>query len=352
MKKTVLSLAIFCLAGLAANAQNPILRVNLNDPGIIPISYIPAAFMQEGQPGIAIATPDLSNEDEPTVNLNIYNTTFTSIGTASWTATYDEFESSRQGFSQNTQSWYTEDSWTNEAYKFPVVCVYTELGNSGIENASAFVVSQTLFNTNAAFEYILPRTELYYDTDYYNMDYNTDDYLNRDIDAHMGIYGLDIIDITDGSVVNTIMLPDGYYIIPYGDEEGLAVVAIVKLGNNYYMAFPAEKRSNDEDEDEITEILVYSLGQGNSPSSINRVDVQLPLSVFPTLVGRGNDITVEFGEGSNASQINVVNSLGQTVKTVPVQQGQRSVKVSTSNLSQGAHFITTRGNQTQKIIVR
>lgn len=83
--------------------------------------------------------------------------------------------------------------------------------------------------------------------------------------------------------------------------------------------------------------------------------MQLPISVFPTMPAREEQITVELGEGTNATEITVVNSLGQVVKRVSVEEGQRTVIIPANELGSGLNVVNARNGQSQgscKIIVR
>ena len=78
----------------------------------------------------------------------------------------------------------------------------------------------------------------------------------------------------------------------------------------------------------------------------------VPFNVFPTVAERGNDITVQLEEGASAREIVVVDAMGREVKSIPVAQGQREVKISTSDLGSGMGFVSDRKNGAVKIIVR
>jgi hypothetical protein len=86
-----------------------------------------------------------------------------------------------------------------------------------------------------------------------------------------------------------------------------------------------------------------------------KVDVDLPFSVFPTAPTRDQQITVELGEDIDAIEITIVNSLGQVIKSIPLEKGQREITIPASELGTGLNLINTRTQQGQgscKIIVR
>jgi len=179
--------------------------------------------------------------------------------------------------------------------------------------------TQTLFNNDNSFEYIKP----IYSTNTINSTYD---------------YEVERFDILseDGSVVNTITLEDGYLARPSID--------LYKFGNKFYIYIEVANSESEE-----REAAWYRIDQ--QTQSISRVE-NVPFKVFPTLTDRNSDITVQLEEGTNAREIVVVDAMGREVKSVPVQPGQREVKVSTRGLSAGLGFITDRRNNAVKIIVR
>ena len=66
-------------------------------------------------------------------------------------------------------------------------------------------------------------------------------------------------------------------------------------------------------------------------------------------------ITVELGEDIDAIEITIVNSLGQVIKRIPLENGQREITIPASELGTGLNLINTHTQQGQgscKIIVR
>ena len=184
--------------------------------------------------------------------------------------------------------------------------------------------TQTLFNNDNNFEYIKPiysANPIVIQYDYYTEEYP--------------IESFDIL-TENGSVVNTITLEDGYLARP--------IINMYKFGNKFYINIEVANSESEE-----REAAWYRIDQ--QTQSISRVE-NVPFKVFPTLTDRNSDITVQLEEGTNAREIVVVDAMGREVKSVPVQPGQREVKVSTRGLSAGLGFVTDRKNNAVKIIVR
>ncbi len=182
--------------------------------------------------------------------------------------------------------------------------------------------TQTLFNNDNNFEYIKPI-------------YSANPIVIQQFYDEYHIERFDIL-TENGSVVNTITLENGYLARPY--------IYLIKFGNKFYIYIEVANS-----ESEKGEAAWYRIDQ--QTQSISRVE-NVPFKVFPTLTDRNSDITVQLEEGTNAREIVVVDAIGREVKSVPVQPGQREVKVSTRGLSAGLGFITDRKNNAVKIIVR
>lgn len=117
------------------------------------------------------------------------------------------------------------------------------------------------------------------------------------------------------------------------------------MEENYYLALWEWGASDGK-------ILIYQINQNQG---LTKIDAELPISVFPTIADRGQQITVELGEGNNATEINVVNELGQVVKRIPVENGQRTVTIPTKGFGSGLNILNTstlQGNGSCKIIIK
>lgn len=180
------------------------------------------------------------------------------------------------------------------------------MGNSG---SFLFVFTQNLFNSDNHYEYI----------EAFETGWN--------------------IKSTNGSIVQTINAEEGFV----GDHEG----GIMKVDDIFYLILG--EKSTDYTE---AKTLVYRIDQ---PQGLTKIDMQLPISVFPTMPTREQQITVELGEDTNVNEITVVNSLGQVVKHLPLEEGQRTVTIPANELGSGLNVVNARNGQGQgscKIIVR
>ena len=195
----------------------------------------------------------------------------------------------------------------------------TSITVSNFHNTSdhGLLLTQTLFNSDDCFEFIEMQD---YESYHYHL-------LN--------------IKSSNGTIIQSIQADEGYF---FTDNR---CAFVVKIENYIYLVL-REKQADDE----TIKHLFYLIKQNHG---LTKVDVDLPISVFPTVPTRDQQITVELGDDVNAVEITIVNTLGQVIKQVPVEEGQRKVTIPASDLGPGLNLLNTRTKQGQsscKIIVR
>ena len=183
------------------------------------------------------------------------------------------------------------------------------------------LLTQNLFNSDDYFEFLEPQIST-----------------NNENSRYVNGFS---IKSSNGSILQTIYADDGWYFTnPHG-------AFILKIDNHFYLVLREEQSTNS-----TARHLFYLIKQNQG---LTQVDVDLPISVFPTLPSRDQQITIELGEGNNATEITIVNNLGQVVKRIPLEEGQRSVTIPACEPGSGLNVINTYTNQGQgscKIIVR
>ena len=241
---------------------------------------------------------------------------------------------------QNRQSSQTEWQWGNRYSavfeKTAYDSHYDDVDATGLitrgllsDNWNPVVVTQTLFNRDEDYEYIMPGSIAGF--------FDTNEFVySREINFYVHITSYEVRN-SQGEVLYTLACDEGWY------SESRRV-DLIKIGGNFYLSF-------EETDGENYQTVFFRLDR--EQASITRVEEALPMLVRPTMTMRGEQITVELGENASATEIEVLNAMGQSVKRVPVQVGQREVKFSVEN--SGLHLINARrGNRqgTIKIIVR
>ena len=237
----------------------------------------------------------------------------------------DNFEIDQQVSIYGTPYTYTdeEDGETRTIYCYFYDVYYYNLDAVGswFDNYAKTPLTQTLFNNDNKYEYIAP-PELVNDGQFISLKIMSD----------------------DETLVSTIAADNGYYF----DVE--VPIKIIRWNNSYYLMlieWPIV------DGTQTGKIVFYLINR--TTQSISRVDSSLPINVFPSVVDRGQTITIELGEDNNATEVQVVNASGQVVKSIAVQPGQREVQLRTSDLDSGMHVIGARNRSGQgacKIIVK
>lgn len=199
-------------------------------------------------------------------------------------------------------------------------------------------LTQTLFNTDEKFEYI--RWE--YD------DNATDIYDERDRDGDGEIdfryvkyggacTGFSIVQ-EDGTVLQTINC---------NESDGLWLVKI--NGKRYLIG--DELISKDENGNQTWGDVWYRIDP--STNSVKRIEAPMGMVVRPAVAGRNSQVTVELD--GDAREIQVVNAAGQTVKRIPVGEGQRQVTFNTRGLGSGVNVVRATGRNAEnsrKFIVK
>lgn len=143
----------------------------------------------------------------------------------------------------------------------------------------------------------------------------------------------------DGTIIQTINLEDGCSVSHFP--------IVFNLDEIFYLGLPEYSFSKDRQQ-----MLIFRIDQS---AGLTKVDVELPITVFPSLADKNQQITVELGESNNAKEITVVNGLGQVIKRIPVEEGQRQITIPAKEMNSGLNVVNTRTEQGQgscKIIVQ
>ena len=296
MKKfTLILAAVFCFATAAVNAQTYVGDIQSSE-----FYTIPGAFTNNGHAYVVFAT----YLGDYHYNYSIYQSDFTTHVT--------DFNNLGEVY----LGYIDCDSYSEDAY---------------------LIFTQKLFNTDSHFEYVEHIYDVYYDTVYYD----PENYWIQEREFTKTI----IIKSTNGSTLWSFDAEEGYQCECYCFKLDNKYYLLVYEGENYH-----ESYGYDYQYDRRNHLYLISQGQG-----LTEVKTDLPISVFPSIANRHQQITVELGEGNNAKEVTVVNSLGQVIKRVPVQEGQRQITIPAQELNSGLNVVNTRtehGQGSCKIIVR
>lgn len=197
-------------------------------------------------------------------------------------------------------------------------------------------ITQSLFSDDEKFEFYIPVPDPS-SVDVYEYDSDGDNVNDRRETTIGGNTKYINVISEDGDVIATVTPPDGYTISPPS--------YIAKMGGKFYLI--CWTRNGTEGG-----YGFYRIEKGNS--SIQHI-FTIPIKVLPTVASPSDMITVEFGDNPNVHEITVVNAAGQTVKQVPVENGQRSVSFSAQSLGRGLNILNAPSdgkNNACKIIIK
>lgn len=238
---------------------------------------------------------------------------------ASYTGDWELIEERISDYSDETFDWH----------------YYYDYDNYG-GNHTYIYLTQTLFNADDKYEYIRRNYE---ESTYTYNEIDQDD--DGEIDYKVISYGYQMKSFSivqeDGTVLQTI--------------PGTSTPDLMQINGKRYLVV-----ENEEENANGGYVYTYTYYLIDSKSNqIKRMDVEMSMSVRPSVTDRNGQVTVELGEQSDAKEIWVVNGAGQTVKRIPVEKGQKQVVFSANGLNKGVNVVHASGRNAQasrKIVVK
>ena len=212
-------------------------------------------------------------------------------------------------------------------------------------DTKTFYLSQTLFNEDNAYEYVVP---IYTAFDFEEESMGWDEAKQQEVVAYkrsgkvIRITGFRIVN-ESGATVNTIVFDSNFY--SYGDFN------IIDLDGNIYLAVDGQLTKSATEI--VSAIVVYTVDP--QTSSVRQISMEEGMHISPTMPRRSEMITITLeGNSDQPRQVNIVNATGKTVKRIVVPAGQRRIQVNAGELSPGLNIVNVNGQKTQacKIIVR
>ena len=218
-----------------------------------------------------------------------------------------------------------------------------------------FEASQTLFNDDEEFEYIIPKYELSANGSTGSSSSEPiiePSYGEETIETHrstiisgkskLALVGFQVV-TADGNIVSDLLFDNGFSASVYPNYA-----YVITIGSKTYLAF--EGYMNDK------RCTVFYAIDRNGTNKIKKVNAApARMMVSPTIAHRTEQITVTLDEKNDTHEIFVVNSAGQIVKRVPVAAGQKTVSFPAQSLSQGLNIVNTTDKSTAnscKIIIK
>lgn len=215
---------------------------------------------------------------------------------------------------------YDENLNLKKTISLSEVPVYLEVHNLNGNTADYFMyLTQTLFNNDEKFEYVVPITTRY--------------------DRSMG---LKIIS-DDGTILQTLMFPDNLW--GYSEKFKL-----YRIGDSFYI-----EAGWYEDAEGKACMNLYKINKSADPSKVSIATAPMRVSVSPRVADSSQDITV-VAEGSGLREVIVTNAVGQVVYSTKVVSGENTVRINSRHLSPGLNVVSVKGadgkDENCKVIVK
>ncbi len=237
---------------------------------------------------------------------------------------------------------YDYDGWTSSGeYGEPITytseyspeIAYIELRDAEGHDCENFNFTQTLFNTDANFEWLVEILEIV-DVSYY--------------DEYNKVEGKEVkctgyrVESQDGSVVTEFKSPVGLY---FRDDPQLYV-----MGDKNYLVI----RSSDVSGAHFY-YVVYEINPEDA--SVKMVGEPHRVSVDPTTPRRGTLVNVDLGNpATEGCKIVVTSASGRDVMTKAVEPGSMGTTIDTARFEKGMYIVTVTDGKTirenTKIIIR
>lgn len=205
----------------------------------------------------------------------------------------------------------------------------------------SFELSQTLFNSDQKYEYLIPIFE-HVVGEPIELDRDGDGEIDEIATPHSNpISGVKIMS-EDGSELNRITFESNvvaYYVY----------VRIYKIGNKFYLAKLTDPKMGKDSE--RYEIFLID----PTTSSVKRME-NAQLAIRPNVVDRGSMVTVELDDTDTARELVVTGMDGRIVERRDIPAGERQIQVPAARMASGMYNFTIRKRGTVekngKVIVK
>lgn len=341
MKKLFLTALIAFFTTILAQGQSNFIETNRipEDISFSNMVYDRFAFNGKG----SIYTYDY-NDDYTHKTITFYNNDIqktASIEIDGYVTNYVMYKSRQEDENGNFTGEWTEEKH-NEDLDFELTPGCYDSSSPSNSNES-ILFSQTLFNNDEKYEYIVPAFSGFEIRWHEEYDRDSDGEIDLIEEHYRASYaGYDVIN-EDGNIVCSIRpnLSNGF-IIEYSPN-------IQVLGGKKYLVVYASTPDY-----EMWEYIYYLIDSNNS--SIQQVAEPIHTSVFPTMPRQNEVINVELdGNNDEQCEIIVTNAKGQIVHKQHVAAGERHVQIDSRRLSNGLNIVNVNNGKSQqnfKVIVK
>ena len=306
---------------------------------------IPAEFTKDGNGLFALSNNYLG--EGYTSSFDIYNDDFEMVSTVTMEVeSYREYSiiKERGSYTDPFEGTIYNGTWSerreyDDEKMTDVENIVVETNNLGSDRNYIYI-TQTLFNDDEDYEYILPIVKVQKANTY-----EEDRDGNGEVDYIRNYYhgykvGFNIKSI-NGNTLQTIDIENDRYI---------ETIYLIMINDKKYLGI----ETYDINGEYIDELIIYPIKPNNT--GINPLGAPMKMKVSPRMADRSESFTVELDGESNAErEVVVVNSAGQTVWKQKVPTGQRTVTIGAARLGKGVNVVRVsggKGAESCKVIVK
>ncbi len=204
-----------------------------------------------------------------------------------------------------------------------------QLTDANTENWSQVTVSQSLFNNDEKFEFLLPILEPTVTTKYYEYSHT--------VKTVFGYKkkGIKVVS-EDGTVLHEIIA-----------SSDIFFTEIVKISDKTYLCITADKVRS-----------FYEIKKNGNNSSINKVRDVRSMNIHPTVAGHNENITITLNDGDNDTEreLIVTGVNGQLVERRTIPAGENRLEINAGMLRNGMYNFTLQKKGTfidnRKVIIK
>ena len=343
--RRILFTSLMLAACAGAAAQNVGEDEAIIDPKRSELTPIPSEYTKEGK--VLLVNKVVTNYDTYSSIFKIYNDNLEHINEFKpelaeerrYTIVKErEAEVHELGYVTYTGDW-TEERTSDHTSHCSMSTYITDF--DGTWEYANIQLTQTLFNDDDEYEYIIPETSIIRDRQI-EEDRDGDgeiDRITEDYDTHYTGFS---IKSSNGQIMQTINIENGYYV-----DNALQLLQINEKTYLKAYVYPLEEQYGS--------YYIYYPIKPNS-TGINPLGAPMKMKVSPRMADRSESFTVELdGDSSAEREVVVVNSAGQTVWKRKVPAGQRTVTIGAARLGKGVNVVRVNGGkgaESCKVIVK
>ena len=249
------------------------------------------------------------------------------------------------------------DTWTEYSRENDFVNINIGLGMYDYDDGefqyscgkNVGLITQTLFNEDAQYEYINFLPGEYKLSEYGEPGSEEDcdaEYISRRQYYHARCAGFEILSEA-GSTLCSVTFPATVEV-----DLWYNTATLIKLDNQYYICISADLKGQKE-----RVLLCYHIERSNNGASVHQVSAPMPIAAYPSPANRNQTITINLGgDNKTATDVQVINMNGQVLDRRTIPAGQQQTTLPASRFAPGTNLINATQNGqpigTTRVIVK